>query len=39
MKTTNGAAAGRFHLTREEAEAMQAKTITPQTYFVLKVLF
>jgi hypothetical protein len=39
MKTTNGAAAGRFHLTRDEAQAMESKTITPQSYFVLKVLF
>jgi hypothetical protein len=39
MKTTTGSAAGRFHLTRDEAEAIESKTITPQSYFVLKVLF
>jgi hypothetical protein len=38
MKTTTGAAAGRFHLTREDAQALESKTMTPQTYFVLKVL-
>ena len=39
MKTTTGSAAGRFHLTRDEAQAIESKTITPQSYFVLKVLF
>jgi hypothetical protein len=39
MKTTTGGAAGRFHVTREDAQALDAKTITPQNYFVLKVLF
>ncbi len=39
MKTTTGAAAGRFHLTHDEAQAIESKTITPQTYFVQKVLF
>ncbi|MDP9362097.1 MAG: hypothetical protein M3P29_11660 [Acidobacteriota bacterium] len=39
MKTTTGAAAGRFHLTRDDAQALESKTITPQMYFVLKVLF
>jgi hypothetical protein len=39
MKTTTGAAAGRFHVTRDDAQALEARTITPQTYFVLKVLF
>jgi hypothetical protein len=39
MKTTTGAAAGRFHLTHDEAQAIEAKTITPQSYFVQKVLF
>lgn len=38
MKTTTGGAAGRFHVTREDAQALDAKTITPQNYFVLKVL-
>jgi hypothetical protein len=39
MKTTTGGAAGRFHLTREDAQALEARTITPQAYFVAKVLF
>jgi hypothetical protein len=39
LKTTTGGAAGRFHVTRDDAQALEAKTITPQAYFVLKVLF
>jgi hypothetical protein len=39
MKTTTGAAAGRFHVTRQDAQALDAKTITPQNYFIQKVLF
>ena len=39
MKTTTGAAAGRFHLTHGEAQAIESKATTPQTYFVQKVLF
>ena len=39
MKTTTGGAAGRFHMTRDDAQALDAKTITPQNYFVFKVLF
>jgi hypothetical protein len=39
MKTTTGGAAGRFHLTRADAQALEAKTMTPQAYFVAKVLF
>jgi hypothetical protein len=39
MKTTTGGAAGRFHVTRDDAQAIDAKTITPQNYFILKVLF
>lgn len=39
MKTTTGGASGRFHLTRADAQALEAKTITPQAYFVSKVLF
>ena len=39
MKTTTGGAAGRFHITREDAQALESKTITPQAYFVGKVLF
>ena len=38
LKTTTGGAAGRFHVTREDAQALESKTITPQAYFVLKVL-
>lgn len=39
MKTTTGSAAGRFHLTRDDAQAIESKAITPQSYFVLRVLF
>jgi len=39
MKTTTGGAAGRVPLTRDDAQALDAKTITPQNYFILKVLF
>jgi len=39
MKTTTGGAAGRFHVTRDDAKALEARTITPEAYFVLKVLF
>lgn len=39
LKTTTGGAAGRFHLTREDAQALESKAITPQQYFVGKVLF
>ena len=39
MRTTTGGAAGRFHVTRDDAQALDAKTITPQNYFILKVLF
>jgi hypothetical protein len=39
MRTTTGSAAGRFHLTHDEAQAIETKAITPQSYFVQKVLF
>ena len=39
LKTTTGGAAGRFHVTHDDAQALEAKTITPQSYFVMKVLF
>jgi len=39
LKTTTGGAAGRFHITRDDAQALESKTMTPQAYFVLKVLF
>jgi hypothetical protein len=38
MKTTTFGAAGRFHMTRDDAQALDSKTITPSSYFVLKVL-
>ncbi len=38
IKTTTGGAAGRFHVTRDDAQALDSKTITPEAYFVLKVL-
>lgn len=39
MKTTNGGAAGRFQMTRADAEALDKKTISQQEYFVRKVLY
>lgn len=39
MQTTNGAAAGRFHMAPEDAEALNSKRITPSAYFVSKVLY
>lgn len=39
MMTTTRGAAGRFHVTREDAQALAAKTITPEAYFISKVLF
>jgi len=39
MKTTNGGAAGRFQMTREDAQALDAKTISQQEYFVRKVIY
>jgi hypothetical protein len=39
LKTTTGGAAGRFRVTREDAQALESKAITPQQYFVGKVLF
>jgi hypothetical protein len=39
MMTTTRGAAGRFHVTAEDARALAAKTITPERYFILKVLF
>ncbi|HSY51799.1 MAG TPA: hypothetical protein VLC46_23555 [Thermoanaerobaculia bacterium] len=39
MKTTTGGAAGRFHVTHDDAQALEAKKITPESYFVQKVLF
>jgi len=39
MKTTNGGAAGRFQMTRDDAQALDAKTISQQDYFVRKVIY
>ena len=39
MKTTVGQAAGRFQMTRTDAGALDAKTMTPQDYFVRKVIY
>ncbi len=39
MKTTNGGAAGRFQMTRDDAQALDAKTMSLQEYFVRKVLY
>lgn len=39
MKTTNGGAAGRFQMSRDDAQALDAKTISQQEYFVRKVIY
>jgi len=39
MRTTNGLTAGRFQMTREDAQALDAKTMSLQEYFVRKVLY
>lgn len=39
MKTTTGGAAGRFQMTRADADALHAKTISQQDYFIRKVLY
>jgi hypothetical protein len=39
MKTTNGGAAGRFQMSRADAEALDKKTISQQEYFVRKVIY
>jgi hypothetical protein len=39
MKTTNGGAAGRFQMTRDDAMALDAKSISQQEYFVRKVIY
>ena len=39
MKTTNGGAAGRFQMSREDAQALDSKTISQQDYFVRKVIY
>ena len=39
MKTTTGGAAGRFKMTRADAEALDKRTISQQEYFVRKVIY
>lgn len=39
MKTTTGGAAGRFQMSRADAEALDKKTISQQEYFVRKVIY
>ena len=39
MKTTNGGSAGRFQMSRDDAQAIDAKTISQQDYFVRKVIY
>ena len=39
MKTTNGGSAGRFQMTRDDAQALDAKKISQQEYFVRRVIY
>jgi hypothetical protein len=39
MKTTTGGAAGRFQMSRADAEAINNRTISQQDYFVRKVIY
>lgn len=39
MKTTNGGSAGRFQMTRDDAQNLDAKKISQQEYFVRKVIY
>ena len=39
MKTTNGGSAGRFQMSREDAEALDTKKMSQQDYFVRKVIY
>lgn len=39
MKTTTGGAAGRFQMTRADAEAIDKRTMSQQDYFVKKVIY
>jgi hypothetical protein len=39
MKTTTGGSSGRFQMTRSDAEALDAKQMTQQDYFIHKVIF
>ncbi|HET8775415.1 MAG TPA: hypothetical protein VFP80_16565, partial [Thermoanaerobaculia bacterium] len=39
MRTTTGGAAGRFQMSRADAEALNNRTISQQDYFVRKVIY
>jgi hypothetical protein len=39
MRTTTGGSAGRFQMSREDAEALNNRTISQQDYFVRKVIY
>ena len=39
MKQTTGGAAGRFQMTRDDAQALDSKSVTREDYFVKKVLY
>ena len=39
MKTTTGGSAGRFQMSRADAEALNNRTISQQDYFVRKVIY
>jgi hypothetical protein len=39
MKTTNGGSSGRFQMNREDAQALDAKTMSQQDYFVRRVIY
>ena len=39
MRTTTGGAAGRFQMTRADAEALDKRTMSQQEYFVKKVIY
>lgn len=39
MRTTNGGAAGRFQMSRADADAINGKTMSIQEYFVRKVIY
>ena len=39
MKTTMGGSSGRFQMTRDDATAIDGKTLTREEYFVRKVLY
>lgn len=39
MKTTSGGSAGRFQMTRDDAQAIESKQIEKSDYFVRKVIY